>query len=321
MITTNKTGMPDYIYDWASDKNNEHSLPNFDRVSTTFIFKDPTYCVLFIRHSSEATVDLQDTASQNTGTSNHADVLEYAEKRGAVIEQSLAIGLYDESGDFVLTGQLDAYFATPRILDDLKFSKLATFNKNRNGQDTEWFNQLTTYVYLLDNVNPEWYQGVDTIRNIVNIKDLSKVKELLAGNSADQWRIIYWDKQKVYDNIPTALEKIHENIRKIRALKNVSDEELPICSDEFRYAEKVYKIYKRKSKGSEETNKTAVTGHAKYESMDAALEGFKNAGFTDDTHVIKEVGGESIKCKYYCDMKDYCPHYKKMMEAQNGQTA
>ena len=62
MNTSNKTNMPRFLLDWAMAKNNGHAAPSLERASTTFLLKDPTACVLTLRHYNDIICDLQDTA-------------------------------------------------------------------------------------------------------------------------------------------------------------------------------------------------------------------------------------------------------------------
>ena len=310
MNTSNTTNMPRFLLDWAMAKNNGHAAPSLERASTTFLLKDPTACVLTLRHYNDIICDLQDTAQSNTGTALHDSVLSFAKERGYMIEQSLAQSVMVDMHDVVITGQIDAYDPITGTLADLKFSKLANYDKQKSLADDEWFNQLSVYVWLLENVRPKWYFGVNNIINLVNIRDLSKVKEAKAGNSTDQWRLIEWDVDKVKANIPTAVEKELNTFSRILQLSETPDDELPICSEKYRYAESAYKIYKKGSKKAER-------GHASYETAEQAMDGFNKAGFDKDKYEIVAVGGESLKCKYYCELKDFCPHYKKMMEKEN----
>ena len=307
MITSNTTGMPQFLLDWAGVKNNGHSAPSLERASTTFLLKDPTACVLTLRHYNDITCDLQDTAQSNTGTALHESILEFAKKRGLFVEMPLAQSAMVDLHDVVITGQIDAYDLSSQTLYDLKFSKLANFDKQRTLADTEWFDQLSIYVWLMETMNQTWYFGVERIVNLVNIRDLSKVKEAKAGNSTDQWRLIEWDVDNVKANIPTAVEKALNTFSRIIQLSETPDDELPICSEKYRYAESVYKIYKKGLKKAER-------GHASYETEEQAIDGFNKAGFDKDKYEIVAVGGESLKCKYYCELKDFCPHYRKMME-------
>ena len=319
MITTNKTGMPNYLLEWANGKNNEHRPPTFDSISTTQIIKDPTACVLLMRHSNEVEIDLQDTADQNTGSAIHKDILETAERLGGFIEQRLEEEFEVDGEKFLLTGHIDLYDPNGKFLHDIKTSKLTTFDKNKSGKDDEWKDQLTVYVKLLYDLKPYWFRGIDEIANLVNIKDLAKVKEAKAGNSTDKWRMIHYDWDEMTTRTSEVMEKIFENVRAVRKLWDTPDEELPICSEKYRYVDVKFKVYKRKSPNSSEHNKTAVSGHANYESYEDALNGFNAAGFTDKDYVIEKTGSESTKCIYFCELKDFCPHYRQMMnkEASN----
>ena len=134
------------------------------------------------------------------------------------------------------------------------------------------------------------------------------------GESTDSYRTIHFTpptKEERAEELALAFDKVREVIR----LSKLADEDLPICSEKYRYAISTWKIYK----GTKDKHQAkAERGHAKYDSYEDAKVGFDKAGFTDKDHVIEAVGGESLKCKYFCDVREFCPHYKKMMEEIDG---
>lgn len=321
-MITNKTNQLDFVLRWTDRMNGSHKPMIGNEYSVTELLRDATAIILKRRHYEEIETDVQDLADIAAGTAVHESIEKDALALGWITEFELSDHAAVDENEILLYGKGDLY--RDGQLVDIKNTKEATYNKLRFAEDidlfkNEWQAQLTAYAALLDINKPRWYKGVDEMIIEARLTDLSVVGNAKKGESTDKWRIIHFPAPSE-EAKNTVLMTLYSNAEYVMSLAEIPDEELPICSDEFRYAEKVYKIYKRKAKNSEETNKTAVTGHAKYETMDDAVKGFDNAGFTLENYVIKEVGGESIKCKYYCDCKDFCPHYKKMMEATNAKT-
>lgn len=316
-MVTNKTGQLDYVQLWAEEMNNSHRVMEDYEFSVTESLKDPTAITLGRRHRNDIALDVQDTSDSNAGTAVHGSLENAMKTCGYFTEQEVsAIYKVNVGGKpifIVLCGKLDGYNPEHRRLVDNKNTKLATFNKNASGESTDWLDQLSIYNLLLDTVDPDWYKGIETLEIQARITDISVVREKMSGNSADKWRRLVFTAPR-----EEAIDRALSNIAKAIELRSVKDEDLPICSEEYRFATSEWKIYKRKTKNSDEHNKTAVTGHAHYKSEEEARKGFEQAGFKDDWYVIEKVGGESIRCKYYCDCKDFCPHYRKMMEAING---
>ena len=316
-MVTNKTGQLDYVQLWAEEMNNSHRAMRENEFSVTESLKDPTAIVLGRRYRNLVENDIQDTSDSNAGTAVHESLEKAMNLCGYITEQEVSAGFaVDVNGSIepvVICGRLDGYHPEHERLVDNKNTKLATFNKNQSGESTDWHDQLSIYNELLDLNPPDWYRGCETLEIQARITDLSVVKEKMNGNSTDKWRRLVFRSPR-----EGALDRALGNIECALELKDVKDEDLPICSEEYRFASSEWKIYKRKGKNSPEHNKVAVTGHAHYKSEAEALEAFAKAEFLDDWYVIEKVGGESIRCKYYCDLKEYCPHYRKMMEENNG---
>ena len=316
-MSTNKTNQLDFVKVWSDRMNGSHKTLDEREFSVTELLKDATAITLKRRHSNEIELDVQDLADINAGTAVHESIEQDAEKLGWITEFELGTIVFDSEHAFNLYGKGDFY--RDGVLCDLKNTKEATYNKNRFANDVdlfknEWQTQLTAYSALLYDLKPDWFVGVDKMLIEARITDLSVVGNAKKGESTDKWRLIEFpaptqeQRQKVIDGF---CEKVNEVI----ALENVSDEELPICSEEYRFASSVWKIYGF-VKGTTNLKATAERGHANYATEEEANEAFKNAGFTENDHKVKKVGGESIKCKYYCDCKDFCPHYRKMMEEE-----
>ena len=312
-MVTNKTDQLAYVQLWAEEMNNSHRVMDDYEFSVTESLKDPTAIVLARRYRNAIDIDVQDTSDSNAGTAVHESLEDAMKRCGYITEQEISaiysVNVNGKTIFIVLCGRLDGYSPENHRLVDNKNTKLATFNKNASGESTDWLDQLSIYNLLLDTVGPDWYDGIETLEIQARITDLSVVREIMNGNSPNKWRRLIFTEPR-----EEAIDRALSNIAKAIELRSVKDEDLPICSEEYRFATSEWKIYKRKAKNSEEHNKTAVTGHAHYKSYDDALAGMCNAGFEDEYYVIDKVGGESIRCKYYCDLKDVCPHYKKMME-------
>lgn len=315
MKVTNNTNQTDIILRHVDRINNgSHKELEAGEYSVTQLLKDATAVILGIRHRNELSLDVQDLASRTRGTDQHQALEEDAKALGYLVEMELSHYFKLTDVAFKMYGKLDFYRTADSTLIDYKTCKEATYKKNASGEDDEWKRQLTLYYAILELMNPAWYFGVDRMLIQAELFDISTVGNAKKGESTDNYRLISFP-------IPTKEDRANElalafdKVREIVKLSKLKDEELPICSEKYRYASSVWKIYKGTK---EKHNKVAVSGHASYQSYEEAKAGFDKAGFTEDAYVIEAVGGESIKCKYYCDVREFCPHYKKMMEANNG---
>jgi len=308
-IITNNTNQPSFVWRAGREKNSSHKHMGKDEFSVTMLKKSVTALVLTKRHYDAIVLDLQDIADSLMGTLTHEGLEPYAKEDGYLTEQELEYTIdLGEGKSFRLYGKMDMFRPSDADLIDWKNTKEAMFNKSRDGQDDDWKFQLTMYNVLLDLVRPRYYHGLKKMGIEAYLKDLSVVTNYNKGISTDKLRYLPY-------KVPTEKEKsdtLDECIALVHAynlLENTNDDDLPLCPDDYRWAEKVWKIYKGTS---DKHNKSAERGHANYKSLEEAQEGFKKAGFTEKDHVILEVGGESIRCKFFCDCRSVCPHAKKM---------
>ena len=315
MIITNNTGVADYIYEMLKEANESHKPMEEFEISVTESTKEVTPLVLSRRHSNEIEIDCQDIANTGFGTKEHEAVEKKAVELGYETEKELHLPLTLPNGiSFVMYGKLDLYKADEKTLRDYKTCKEATYNKNSSGQDDEWDRQTTLYNTILDITKPSWYKGTEHRMVDAHIKDISAVGNAKRGLPTDSLRTIEY-------SIPTeeerrdAIESVKSRFMEYLRYKDVPDDELPLCSAKYRYAELKYKIYGLNKDGS--VKKTAERGHANYDTAREAVEAFRKWDYTENDHVIQEVGGESIKCRYYCDCRSVCPYAKKMREENN----
>ena len=317
MITTNKTNQLPFIQKWSEKMNGSHKPMKEYEFSVTELLKEATAILLRRRHYDELECDIQDYADINAGTCVHESLEEFAKECGYIVEKELSYSFMVAGYQVTIYGKMDLYEPVDGELADIKNTKEATYNKNANGQDDEWQRQLIMYAALSYLINDRtWFNGVNGMSIQARITDLSIVKNAKNGESTDKWRLLHFDAPSTEQRNNEILRAL-DRIREVLALKDTPDEELPKCSDSYCWADVKYKIYKRKAKNSEEHNKTAVSGHANYPTLEDAEKGFADAGFTDDMYVIEKTGGEPIRCMYYCDVKNFCPHYKKLMESKN----
>ena len=314
MRVTNNTNQTDIVLRHVDRINNgSHKELEGNEFSVTQLLKDATAVILGIRHRNEITLDVQALGSRTRGTDQHQALEEDAKSLGYMVEMELSHHFKLADIAFKMYGKLDFYRTSDSRLIDYKTCKEATFKKNLSGEDDEWKRQLTLYVALLELINPSWYFGVDEMIIQAELFDVATVANDLKGESTDSYRTIYFTpptKEEIAQELAKAFDKVREVIR----LSKVPDKDLPICSEKYRYATSTWKIYK----GTKDKHQAkAERGHAKYESYEDASIGFAKAGFTDKDHVIEAVGGESLKCKHFCDVREFCPHYKKMKEATN----
>lgn len=317
MITTDRTNQLPFIQKWSEKMNGSHKPMKQFEFSVTELLKEATAILLRRRHYDELECDIQDYADINAGTCVHESLEEFAKECGYIVEKELSYTFIVMGYPVTIYGKMDLYEPITAELSDIKNTKEATYNKNAQGKDDEWLRQLVMYSALSYLMNDRtWFNGVNGMSIQARITDLSVVGNAKKGEPTDKWRLLHYEAPTQAQRDTEVLRGL-DKIGKVLSLMETPDKDLPICSEDYRWAETKYKVYKRKGKNSEEHNKTAVSGHANYTTLEDAQKGMKDAGLADDMYVIEKTGGESIRCKFYCDVRKYCPHYKKMMEKEN----
>ena len=321
MIVTNTTGQTDIIHRHTERvSNGSHKELEDDEFSVTQVLKDATAILLGKRHRNEIKRDVQQLARTVDGTDRHEALRPDAEALGYLCEQELSMNVKYGDGDyFKLYGKIDFYHPIGLRLIDKKYTKQATYQRNAEGKDDEWQRQLTLYAMMMEATKPSWYKGLNEVQIQATLDDVSVVSNDKKGESTDIRRMIEYTVPTM-DEMADSLRDAIAKVKEVRALVPVPDSFLPPCSEKYRYIDVKFKIYKRKSKNSEEHGKSAVAGHANYQSYEDAREGFEKAGMTDDWYVIEKTGSEPIKCLYYCDVCEFCPYWKSLKKEKANET-
>lgn len=297
MTYTNKHNIPLPLQIWLATDNYEHDAD--DRViSATTLLKSTRQIVLGRRYKeSEKVVDIADLSSMVMGTSIHAGVEKALEpsnainvleklgyKNGSEIMSQMVVEkrTKKEIDGFVISGQFD--MAYKGIVCDIKSTSTWKYIL---GDGKDYIKQLSIYKWL----NPEIITSNKAYIFYI-FTDWSSVKAM-SDTQYPQSRIAY--KEYMLDeNIETWIRK---KLADINACSVLSDEQLPLCSDEELWREPdKYAWYKDPSK---RTRATKV--------FEDKAEAYAQAG-----GVVVERKGSVKACKY-CSYINYCNQYTDLV--------
>lgn len=282
MKITNNKNLPTALVNFA--RSDYEYTPN--RYSVTTLLNGATETVLKYRHNNDIEKDVSDLIWALFGSAFHKILEEQDVEKHESKEEKLQV---DFNGS-VISGIYDLYNSKTQTVTDYKTTSvwkwiLKDFDNYRQ--------QGLIYAWMLNKLGFK----CDKAEFILFFKDHSKTKAKVERDYPDLpvEKKIFKFTQKDFDEIEVFLR---DKLNKIKMYEKLSDDELPPCSDEERW----YKgtKYAVKKKG----NKRAIK---LYDNKDEA----EKRASKDDNLIIEERIGRNVKCEEYCDVKDFCPFYKK----------
>lgn len=289
MVLSNELNLPQALVD-ACDVS-PHNAP--DTVSATTLKSGVREILLTKRHWEELTDDVSNRIWQLFGTAVHA-LLE-KESANTFVEEKFE----KQVGKYKVTGRLDCYDMKNGIIVDYK---TATVWKYKFADYSDWRFQGLVYAWLLKQQGLE----VKECQFIMFFKDFSKTKAKLEADYPKRPVEVY--RFKVTDKDLEEIEqKIISKVKELEENELVADDDLPICSDEERWAKPTTYAVMKKGR------KTAIRVFEKEEDADLMLKD------CDDNFFKQKRNGESSKCMGYCPCASYCSFARSINESPNSQ--
>lgn len=258
------------------------------KYSVTQILKEPRPVILENRHIHKIKPEVEDKLWSFFGSAWH-DVMEKAEDDTSLIEERLKYGN--------ISGKFDHYDSTLKAIYDFKFTSVWTVVY---GTHDEWQKQLSIYAWLLK------YYGfdVEAIANTVIMRDWKKSEyERGRYKIPKPYATIQHDILTEIDGMPIG-EYLDYRARLFDGYEDTPDDELPLCSEEFRWAKPdTFAIYKNKNKNA----KRVVDSEEEAKEYIEWLDDDKNS------YRIEKREGDKYKRCEYCPIKDYCNQYQNKL--------
>jgi hypothetical protein len=291
MKYTNKQNLPNALFEAIA---NDPYKKGGD-FSASELPGSPQIRTLKKRYFDKLEVDVADLLYPLIGNNTHY-ILERAGVANSLTEEQLVtnIGGAISIGTFKVSGKPDLFDAD-NILWDYK---------------------VTTRYVLIDGVKPEWEAqanilawllethgfAVKGIRICCIFRDWSKIQAMKNPDYPKCQVAILPVKR--WDSHDTELY-INERLTCHLEAEVLTDHELPPCTPEERWEKPtIYAIMKKGRKSSLRN----------LSSFEDAQKFIGDKQLDENIHSIQVRPGESTRCEYYCDVKDYCQQYKKMKE-------
>jgi hypothetical protein len=290
MKYTNKQNLPEALYQAIA---NDPYKKGGD-FSASELPGPPQIRTLKKRYFDKLEVDVADLIYPLIGNNVHY-ILERAGVKNSLTEEQLVTTVPSCSiGAFEVSGKPDLFDADGVL----------------------WDYKLTSRYTLIDGVKPEWEGQTNILAWLLKTHSF-KVKAIKICCIFRDWSKIQAIKNPDYPNhqvaiLPVKRWDLHDtelyiNERLTRHLEaeELDDYLLPECTPAERWDKPtIYAVMKKGMKRSVRN----------LDSFKDAQQYAQDKGLAMETHWIQERLGESIRCEYYCDVKDYCQQYKKMKE-------
>ena len=298
MIITNRLGLSEQ---WVEAVRSRMDRTPLGWLSVTQLINSTRQVWLPKRHYDKVTMDVADCLPMLFGWLFHG-VLEKNALSG-ISEQRLMTKILGKEVSFTP----DSLYLTQETLIDFKFTSV--FTVMHGGRD-EWFKQTNFYAYLLNLVGI----SIKTIRLEVFSRDWRPGEQRKYFDYPPQMVTVIPVTMHPAKQVQTAIE---ERVRSFSVTEKVSDEQLPECTDEERWAKPATWAVKKIDKDGS-IGKKAMPGGSKFGSEIEAQEfgRSKNCPFK-----VEFRAGSSRKCDY-CNARPFCNQYhdkiRPTLEQEDG---
>lgn len=291
MKLTNKFKLPKEIIRAVS---NDTYSKGESTISVSGLLSAPRPRILGIEHQDSIVVDVVDQVWKILGTATHT-ILERANEgyEDTMIEERM----YASVLGWTISGQTDSISLEENTLKDYKVTSVYKVMKAQKEGDDSWEAQLNCYAWLYQhNIG----KTIDKLQIITVNRDWNKSQKKRMGNDYPDSPISVID-IPVWDT-ETQKEFIEERVKLHQEAEAdfLINRELPLCSEEERW--KRPDSFRVMKKG----RKTALRVLDTQSKADDYI-----AKSSDNNLTIEFAKGESIKCKDYCDVAEFCEQYQE----------
>ena len=286
MKITNSLGLPDMLQR-AVEKEYVYREK---RYSITSLLDPDRVLMLKRRHNDEIEQDVSECIWMLFGTVTHYVLETGIElKENEFVEEHLD---YTFENGYTLSGIIDHVYD---FIDDYKTTSVWSVIYESNNE--HWKKQLQMGAYLHYKKHGNW---INKGRIIAILKDWNRRDSLTKPD---------------YPKLPVAViefglgrsEEIEQWIlnrfQRISEIEKLSDDNLPLCSEEERFNNGTKYVVKKIK------NKKATKIHDALEEAEQHLKNLENKYPGIYEIVIRE--GEDNKCMHYCSVCKFCPYYKE----------
>lgn len=259
--------------------------PELGKLHTTQLTSPPRIYYLTMRHWPEIIIYVEDKVHAIRGQIFHDRIKDFT-PGDKIAEEKLTI----QVSGWQIIGRPDYFDLTS--LADWKDTSIWTVVYDSAKKD--YVQQLNVYRYILKENS---FAEINTLKNIYFLRDWSMSKAS-RDSSLPQLGIEVVE-QEVWPYEETRLF-LEERVQLFQGLEFVRDKDLPECTPEERWYRGEKWAVKKKA------NKRATK---LCDTKDEAEELLKQKHKGVDCMEFRR--GEDIRCKWYCDCRDFCNYYKE----------
>lgn len=288
MKITNNLNLPQPFVE-AVNRNYEYKDK---RYSVTSILKGNKEIILTRRHFNEMSEDVSDSIWMIFGTAVHKVLEDSKEAADELKETKIA---YEFSNGYTLSGQQDLYSESLKRITDYKTGSVwkVIFN-----DWNDYIKQCLYYALLFRKIGFE----CDNAQIVMLLKDWSKTKAKLDPNYP-QHPVYVKQFNFTEEEFEEAEKEIIKKFNEIDSLNNLSDDDIPVCSKEERWAtDDKYAVMK---KGAKKALKVCETQEEAQSILDSGKGDY-----------IENRPGEDKKCLEYCSCCKWCSYWRENYERQ-----
>lgn len=287
MKLTNILGLPESIVRAVANDPYDSGDSN---ISVTGLIAPARQRALKIKHADELEEDVADRVWSLYGQIVHG-ILERADmgEDEIITERRLFIERYN----WRISGQFDRLILRGgNTMQDYKFTSLWSV---RDGVKPEHEAQQNIYRLMLK----EHGHDVEKLQIVSILRDWSKTRAKRDAN-IPQKPVVVQDVDIWSDG------KTEQYIKDRLIAHGNAQTELPECSAEERWErDSVYKVKKN-------NNKTAVRGHANYQTEEMAHAAAAKLSEDGHTYKVEFHQGEAIRCESYCEVAQHCVQWRSL---------
>ena len=298
MKFTNQYDIPEEIVS-SIESPNWYDKGDCD-ISATGLLQPPRILILNQKYKDDITQDYSDRIWMLLGSAVHA-ILENSNQgaENKITEERM----YADLGGKRIGGQTDSICLKDSIVKDYKCTSVYAVKDCLKNGKPEWEAQLNIYAYLYA-IN---YDVEVSALNIIAIcRDWNK-SGLLRDRSYPPCAVVtidipLWTKQKQEEFILDRIN-LHEEADNMETMGG----ELPLCSDKERWKrDDVWAVMKKNRKSALRLFNSKAQAHT-YIAEDLGQQ-------SDEMNIyIEHRKGESVRCKSYCSVSNFCNQYKESM--------
>lgn len=296
MKITNKSGLPETFVKALKHSNEQYQGKNYGKnITVTNLLDDPHIRNLKLKHKDEIEVDVSDMTFALFGNAFH-NIMQNGARENDLIECRLE----EKFQGWNINGAFDYYDSEEKIVYDYKVTSVWSYiYKSRMDK---WQEQLNIYAWLLQKAG---FFEVNGVANILIFRDWSKSKADKKEDYPDSQILVVNHELMSTKNIERLLY-FHIQIHNIENTK--------ACRPENRWKDPdQWAVHKPLKSGKGYYKRATKLCDTEDQAVDYAEKRF-------DDYKIEFRKGENKRCKYYCNVGEFCPFYQNKIKGGKHDT-